>query len=97
MLSDEFAFLSQPENDFEVPFGGTARFLCHPNMGSVAFWMKDGRMLPFDDRVVNFNNSIGITINDVTYSDIGGYECVVMLNSGDAITSASGNLTVQGI
>ena len=79
-------------NQLDAPVGSVSRLLCHPNLGQVVLWRKNGIELVFDERVTQFN--LGMTINRVEYSDIGRYTCVV--DYMGAVQEASANITVQG-
>ena len=90
--SERLVFLSQPTNQLEAPVGSVRRLLCHPNLGQVVLWRKNGIDIVFDERVTQFN--LGMTINRVDYSDIGRYTCVV--DYMGVLQDASANITVQG-
>jgi len=92
LSTERFAFLSQPVDSLATPLGSTHRFLCHPNLGSVSHWLRNGEVLGLDSRVTQF--ALGLTITNTSYTDMATYTCVVVYN-GDT-QQAYGNLSIAG-
>lgn len=78
-----------------VSRGDAVQFFCTTILEGVVNWRRNGDIeIQFGGRVTQSATGM-ITINNVTYADIGLYTCVVMYNTTHTV-EASANLTIRG-